>query len=737
MIDEYYTRIFVAESEAGVNAVEAGACAARAYLDGRPRTVGGRRTKQAERDLSFSASPFLKTLPPETWFEDALVLALGRLVGQHDVAIGTLLEHVARVAPAAARQAVRVSGVALRRNARHRCEVARLAVAAPDEFEDFNCVLDTIVAQCRDARERLDRLRQPFAEMSPVALLAYASLYAFKHVVPLQEVSAAREDALERFWRAVTDVLAWKLKTTGSSGFRVTERDIGKCFGAHLSPWLFPTPGWQRRTDLLAAFEDLMDAESELQEAERAAEVFCYDDAADFVRDGDRLEFVIRDPDAQAAWRRADERLGRLQRYWYMRGMAAFVDSPIATEVIGRPENHEWNRTAHIKAMATQLRLGEVYGVGDTVSTGTGQEVPLFKAVLTRELVAAFGQMEFVQPYRDHLARGGDWAAALGALALGGLANGMQNRLPVTFSRREDKIRNIVGWTVSADRPRGSRTESKAIVDFWTSDWSRLAERLRRREPGLVPELFERPFLKLGQYLFELPWVSAFQNNQHAVINNLRRLGSRRGETGRETRRIEERLASLFRERGFEVRLNWEPDGEAGEVDLVCARDGGLLVLEVKSSYMRGSLRDAWLHGTMTLRRAGDQLRRKVPAVVRDAELVADLAPGLASQPPVHAWIVDTSIEHDHDRFGGFLKISVEELIIALRDERSLLDEADRVFGADSESGGGSETDRLREAVDATLYPGGFTFAGFVDVIESASVWKRPGNERAAWRDRG
>ena len=652
--------------------------------------------------------------------------------------IDALLRHVARVAPAAAKRAVCASGVALRRNARHRCEVARLAKLAPDEFEDFNFVLDTIVAQCRDARERLDRLRQPFAEMSPVALLAYASLYAFKHVVPLQEASAAREDTrVEGFWRAVTDVFAWKLKTTGSSGFRVTERDIGKCFGAHLSPWLFPTPGWQRRTDLLAAFEDLMDAESELQEAERAAEVFCYDDAADFVRDGDRLEFVIRDPDAQAAWRRADERLGRLQRYWYMRGMAAFVDSPIATEVIGRPENHEWNRTAHIKAMATQLRLGEVYGVGDTVSTGTGQEVPLFKAVLTRELVAAFGQMEFVQPYRDHLARGGDWAAALGALALGGLANGMQNRLPVTFSRREDKIRNIVGWTVSADRPRGSRTESKAIVDFWTSDWSRLAERLRRREPGLVPDLFERPFLKLGQYLFELPWVSAFQNNQHAAINNLRRLGSRRGETGRETGRIEERLAALFRERGFRVRLNWQPDGEAGEVDLVCARDGGLLVLEVKSSYMRGSLREAWLHGTMTLRRAGDQLRRKVPAVVRDAELVADLAPGLASQPPVHAWIVDTSIEHDHDRFGGFLKISVEELIIALRDERSLLDEADRVFGADSESGGGSETDRLREAVDATLYPRGFTFAGFVDVIESASVWKRPGNERAAWRDRG
>lgn len=47
----------------------------------------------------------------------------------------------------------------------------------------------------------------------------------------------------------------------------------------------------------------------------------------------------------------------------------------------------------------------------------------------------------------------------------------------------------------------------------------------------------------------------------------------------------------------------------------------------------------------------------------------------LYAQPPqrVHGWIVDTSIESAHERFSGFLKVSLEEVIVALRDDRHLL----------------------------------------------------------------
>ena len=269
-----------------------------------------------------------------------------------------------------------------------------------------------------------------------------------------------------------------------------------------------------------------------------------------------------------------------------------------------------------------------------------------------------------------------------------------------------------------------------AVLDFWTSDWAAMATRLRRGEPGLAPELFERPILKMGQTLLQLPWIVAVQNNSTAAINNLRRLGARRNEAASETRRVEQSLGGLFEYREYTVLANWHPPvgdfGDAGEIDLICARDGTVLVLEVKSTYLRRSQRDAFVHATTTLRKAGLQLRRKVQAVQRALlaapEFAAKLGVDLShTTPPVQGWIVDTSIESDHQRFHGFLKVSIEEVLIALRDERHLLNDPEGVLSGkwvDADGSSASSTAR-RES----LYPAGFSAARFREVIENEMVW--------------
>jgi hypothetical protein len=146
------------------------------------------------------------------------------------------------------------------------------------------------------------------------------------------------------------------------------------------------------------------------------------------------------------------------------------------------------------------------------------------------------------------------------------------------------------------------------------------------------------------------------QNNAAAAIN-LRRIGARRTGTGDETRRIEQRLPHDLSSGAFRP-LNYRPErteeDDPGEVDLICARDGQVLVWELKSTYLRRSQKDAWLHGTTTLRKAGFQLRRKIEAVrsalASDPNLALALGIGLEdSKPVVRGWIADTSIEHDHD----------------------------------------------------------------------------------------
>jgi Holliday junction resolvase-like predicted endonuclease len=222
------------------------------------------------------------------------------------------------------------------------------------------------------------------------------------------------------------------------------------------------------------------------------------------------------------------------------------------------------------------------------------------------------------------------------------------------------------------------------------------------------------------------------QNNSAAAINNLRRLGATRGQARNEAQQIEERIARLMQARGFKTVLNWEPPFDVedpGEVDLIAVLDGHLVVVEVKSTYLRQSKRDAWLHGTTTLRKAGVQLRRKVPAVLEainaNSELRARLGISDESVPAkVHSWIVDTSIEHDHQRFAGFLKISVEEMLIALRDDTRHLRDIDSLFSEHEELERSFPDDA--GSPSETLYPNGFSAERFCEVIETAAVWNLP-----------
>ena len=235
----------------------------------------------------------------------------------------------------------------------------------------------------------------------------------------------------------------------------------------------------------------------------------------------------------------------------------------------------------------------------------------------------------------------------------------------------------------------------------------------------------------MGRYLFQLPWMMPLQDNAGAMVNNLRRLGARRGEAQAETRRIEQRLGALFEQRGFQVLVGHrlpvanQGDDDAGEIDLLCARDGRLFVLEVKSTYVRRSMKEAWAHRSATLRKAGWQLHRKVPAVQRalrgDDGLRQALALSCDVDPDVSAWIIDTSMEWDHQRFRGFLKVSMEEIQIALRDDHRWLNDPAGLFKQPKSEKGAHDSAWV--AGPETLYPEGFTAKHFVEVIESSAVW--------------
>lgn len=152
---------------------------------------------------------------------------------------------------------------------------------------------------------------------------------------------------------------------------------------------------------------------------------------------------------------------------------------------------------------------------------------------------------------------------------------------------------------------------------------------------------------------------------------------------------------------------------DPGEVDLLCYLDKHLLVLEVKSTYIRKTKQDAWIHRTNTLRKASQQLRQKenaiAQAIVDDANLQSKLKiPDQKDAIKIYPWIVDSSIEYDQELIDGYLKVSLEGLIVILNNERELLT-------------GNLLTEE--ELPKDDMFSGGFSVRRFIELVEKGELW--------------
>lgn len=733
MNSTYYDDVFATARARGLSVDVAADHVANAFLDGKPARQGARGWHDSERQACFWASGFLCTLSASAWRQESLGLALTRYLAQDRFACPELVSRVVVLAPEVLQWAVRHAGLVMRQDSPRWGEILALVDKHPEAVAELIEVLHIFKQAHRVRLDEVERLRRPLTALTPLDLLAYTSLYAFERLIPdvLEGRTHADQPGTQDVWDAIDDILAWKLSTTEPNSLRLSEPAIAASLRQHLVPFVFPSSEAPRQ-DLYAAFAALLDAQVELRAfIGQSADAFSYDDSIRFVRQGRVLEIVELDTQARASWLQGNEKLHRLNQYWLYRGMNELMASPEMLSMVS-PAHLEANLQAFAKATGTWLRLQEVYGIAEDVDTDAGTSVNVFRALLAAELMSAFYREDFLHPYHRHLWDSGHPWRALGRLAFGGLLKSeMQIRLPITWSERADKIARITPWTASQEQPQGHAQAAAAILDFWTSDWYSLAERSRQGAANLRPRWQERPVLKMGRYLFQLPWMMSLQDNATATVNNLRRLGARRCEAQAETRRIEARLGALFEQRGFQVlvghRLPVADHGgdDAGEVDLLCARDGRLFVFELKSTYVRRSMKEAWAHRSSTLRKAGWQLHRKVPAVQRELQGNDGLRQALALRgdvaPEISAWIIDTSMEWDHQTFRGFLKVSMEEIQIALRDDRRWLNDPEVLFGMSTPDG--AVHGQSRAGVPDTLYPEGFSATRFVEVIESSVVW--------------
>jgi predicted RecB family endonuclease len=688
------------------------------YLDGK----SGAKTSPVEIDAAFWSSVFWQNCPDEVFRSECFVLAFAKYLGRDGEQRFSEIPRALAVAPDACKRALRYSRVFLSPESGRWRDLQGLISQHGRGYKNF-------IKECREMWRRYEQRRQQadaaygqLSDLSILDLLVYASISAFKTELPLL-FDLQPPNALiplpgfryTMFTEAVGRLLARRLGHCGKDELDISEESIRVCFRKRMYPLLLA-----RHFDggtsaaVLKRFEGFIDAQIRLDHC-RHTEIgsFCFDGA---VSGQASCDLSIEPVAHFEPWMRSCLRGHELHQYWQLRSLAGLDESA------GDDQEHltrmaqEGHLKPSIRILADMLMLHDLFGVDEEIDVGNGVTVNLQRACLALELAKANFEDTLLAPFLEAMRQHGDWASALVEVIESGMRDGGQQRYPVLFARTAEKLQILRQFTVSEASPSGSEEAAAALLAFFGNDLKAVRDHIHQSGKQLKGNFAEQPFLKLGDYVFTLPWVLTTQNNATALVNNLRRVRSVRPSVAKETKRIEERLAEQMQQRGFRTLVGYEPpDGEgepAGEVDLLASRDGHLFVFEIKSGYVRQTLEAAWLHRTNTLRKAGRQLARKLAALV-------DVLPGegilrdslqlevIPSADQVHSWTVDTSIDFDRQRFSGHLKVSMTEVLIVLRDEAGFLAED--------------------ESFD-TLYPDGFSASRFAQVIEQEVLWRERPN---------
>lgn len=674
------------------------------FLDQRPN---GKSTSARDRATGLALAFFW--LDVDAVAESKLAsLALARVLHFDNAISVDVLLKLASIAPDALRWAIRYSKLFERMESP--LWLALCSELEQDDWQVFFGVCKRLLDQLKPFDELINSAEKELEHLSLLELFSYLSVLGYQELG--QDVSGDR-------WKIYNRIILRKLETCSQESFRLTESRLGQSLKKHLTPIIFPESPVEDIAQSRANLEwlaVLIAATQERIDYEGSINWFCFDSECRYQLKPGKSVIYNESEVGTTLWQRTEQKSELLWHYWMNRAVQAFVTSEMAEKTIGSPGNHELNQLAYIKAIRSEMQLQQIYGLGDKISLTDDTQVELHHLLLASELTSVFFQSQFIQPFQEYFRESGDIGYALGRLAIDGMLSG-ENRFPMTWSGEKEKVDRIKGWTVSEKYPQGSATAAKAILKFWTCDLKELSQQIMLSPRAPTPRLCEQPFCKIGPYSFQLPWVGAQQNNLTAAINNLRRANPRRIDTQAETQRVELALADSFRKRGFVVEVGYRPlaseEDDAGEVDLICHQDGVLLLIEVKSGYIRSTRHEVWLHRTNTLRKAARQLRRKRAAVKKalltDQGLRFRLGyQGMYPETELRAWIVDTSIELDGQLVDGFKVVSREALEVVLRDEKHLL----------------QSLDQLDEECRGSLFPDGFTADRLVAVVESDELWR-------------
>lgn len=526
-------------------------------------------------------------------------------------------------------------------------------------FQDFLAIVKKLQSAYKERQDVFEKLKNHL-KLGQITAMIFSSLYAYEYLIPSQDEYDYLPYQVDKGDKINADSL-WKvfdyiIKTSNKNKTILNEELLGSLLKRKLIPFLL---GDGLNQELLTQYENfklLVTYNLEIDNyINHVFNSYSYYLETNYQIKNKELFLEVNENTVKDLW---NEKWSMLNNYWFFRGSKELITSEYLQRIIPTGENLSGNFVALAKAFSITLQLKETLGIEQAIFNKV--ENKIFDIAMTMTLSQAHYLKDHVGKFENN---SNDLPAFqnLAGLMMDGFKQG-ENRMPLTFARQKDKIRRMSTWIFEGSNNQKQK-KMEEILDFWTC----------KLNVDDQASHAQKPFYQIDSIIFQLPWMTAFQNLNSSMINYFRKLHKNRQELKLETSNMETKLAELFRKRGFTVFPQYHPaDSHVGEIDLIAVKDEIVIVIELKSSYIRESKKEIFEYGEIVLKKAAYQLKRKEKFICE--VFIPEILNKNIESLGVHSWIVDTSLEFDHQRVDGYLKFSIDELIILLNDHGSYLD---------------------------------------------------------------
>jgi hypothetical protein len=405
-----------------------------------------------------------------------------------------------------------------------------------------------------------------------ITAMSFSSLYAYEYLVPNKDFfqlpyqfDPEEKNSAEVVWRAFDEII----KTSRKNTKKLTEKSLALALKFKMIPFLLGegmTSELQLQYDL---FKKLVAIKVELINYKRnVLESFSFDSTVKYILKNESLSY-LNQRNVKDNWL---EKHSLLLNYWLIVGSQRLFDSDYIYRILPTGDNLEANAIALSKAFGVKEQLKQIYGIEylkvDNVY------LDLFDVMMTLSLSQAHYLKDHIHKFEQFLSDSNFNLEALSKLMMHGFIIG-ENRMPMTFALENDKSKKMSSWITEGSNNQKLK-QMKKILKFWSFDLY---------DENDQSTYMQKPFYRIDDFIFQFPWLTAFQNLNTAMINYVRKLHKNRLELKSETDQIELNLAEKLDRIGFQVFCQYVPsEGNAGEIDLIAMYDNHVIVAVVKST---------------------------------------------------------------------------------------------------------------------------------------------------------